>query len=88
MTEAEIEIILQAPKEENPKERPRIISDNGPQFNAKDFKEFVQISAGDRRREGPEVGGGVKAGGRNVEKRADEARESRQNIAQLSTADG
>jgi len=38
MTEADIEIILQAAKEKYPEARPRIISDNGPQFIAKDFK--------------------------------------------------
>jgi len=31
MTEADIEIILQAAKEKYPEARPRIISDNGPQ---------------------------------------------------------
>jgi putative transposase len=43
-TEADIEIILQAVKEKYPEPRPRIISDNGPQFIAKDFKEFIRIS--------------------------------------------
>jgi putative transposase len=44
MTEADIEIILQVAKEKYPEARPRIISDNGPQFIAKDFKEFIRIS--------------------------------------------
>ena len=44
MTEADIEIILQAAKEKYPDARPRIISDNGPQFIAKDFKEFIRVS--------------------------------------------
>jgi putative transposase len=44
MTEADIEIILQAAKEKHPEARPRIISDNGPQFIARDFKEFIRIS--------------------------------------------
>ena len=44
MTEADIEIILQRAKEKFPEARPRIISDNGPQFIAKDFKEFIRIS--------------------------------------------
>ena len=44
MTEAEIEIILERAKEKFPEARPRIISDNGPQFIAKDFKEFIRIS--------------------------------------------
>src|ERR1700693_2583715 len=44
MTEAEIEIILQGAKEKYPQARPRIISDNGPQFIPKDFKEFIRIS--------------------------------------------
>jgi len=44
MSEADIEIILQGAKEKYPEARPRIISDNGPQFIAKDFKEFIRIS--------------------------------------------
>ncbi len=44
MTEADIEIILQGAKEKYPEAKPRIISDNGPQFLAKDFKEFIRIS--------------------------------------------
>ena len=44
MTESEIEVILQAAKEKYPDARPRIISDNGPQFMARDFKEFIRIS--------------------------------------------
>ena len=44
MAEADIQIILQGAKEEYPEARPRIISDNGPQFIAKDFKEFIRIS--------------------------------------------
>jgi len=34
MTEADIEIILQRAKEQYPGVKPRIISDNGPQFVA------------------------------------------------------
>ena len=44
MTEGDVEIILQRAKEKFPHARPRIISDNGPQFVAKDFKEFIRIS--------------------------------------------
>jgi putative transposase len=44
MTEMDVEIILQRAKEQFPEARPRIISDNGPQFIAKDFKEFIRIS--------------------------------------------
>jgi len=44
MTEADIEVILERAKELHPEARPRIISDNGPQFIAKDFKEFIRIS--------------------------------------------
>ncbi len=43
MTESDIEIILERAKELHPEARPRIISDNGPQFIAKDFKEFIRI---------------------------------------------
>jgi len=42
MTEAEAEIIVQRGREKFPGETPRIISDNGPQFIAKDFKEFLR----------------------------------------------
>lgn len=44
MTERDVEIIVQRAKERYPEARPRIISDNGPQFIAKDFKEFIRIS--------------------------------------------
>jgi len=44
MKESEVEIILQRAKEKYPETQPRIISDNGPQFLAKDFKEFIRIS--------------------------------------------
>jgi len=43
MTEAEIEIIIQRGREKFPGVTPRIISDNGPQFIAKDFKTFIRI---------------------------------------------
>jgi putative transposase len=43
MREAEVEIILQRAREKFPGATPRIISDNGPQFIAKDFKEFIRI---------------------------------------------
>jgi len=44
MTEADIEVILERAKELHPEAKPRIISDNGPQFIARDFKEFIRIS--------------------------------------------
>jgi len=44
MREADVEILLEQAKEKFPEARPRIISDNGPQFIAKDFKEFIRIS--------------------------------------------
>jgi putative transposase len=43
MKEEEIELIIQRARERFPKATPRIISDNGPQFVAKDFKEFIRI---------------------------------------------
>ena len=43
MEERDIETIIQAAREKYPQARPRIISDNGPQFIAKDFKQFVRI---------------------------------------------
>jgi transposase InsO family protein len=44
MTEAEVELILERAKEKFPGLKPRVISDNGPQFIARDFKEFIRIS--------------------------------------------
>ena len=43
MKEGEVRIIIQRAREKYVREHPRIISDNGPQFIAKDFKEFVRI---------------------------------------------
>lgn len=43
MTEADIEIILQRAREKFPDATPRIISDNGPQFVARSFKEFIRL---------------------------------------------
>lgn len=43
MTEADVECILQRAHELHPGEKPRVISDNGPQFIAKDFKEFIRL---------------------------------------------
>ena len=39
-----METILQRAREKFPGEHPRIISDNGPQFIARDFKEFIRIA--------------------------------------------
>jgi putative transposase len=44
MTEADVEVILQRARERFPDARPRIISDNGPQFIARDFREFIRLS--------------------------------------------
>jgi transposase InsO family protein len=44
MEESDIEIILQRAREAHPGVTPRIISDNGPQFIAKDFKEFIRVA--------------------------------------------
>jgi putative transposase len=44
MTEKDVEIIVQRARERFPDERPRIISDNGPQFIAKDFKQFIRLA--------------------------------------------
>jgi transposase InsO family protein len=44
MKETDVETILQRAKERFPDVNPRIISDNGPQFAARDFKEFIRIS--------------------------------------------
>jgi len=44
MKAADIERILERAKQKYPEARPRIISDNRPQFIARDFKEFIRIS--------------------------------------------
>ena len=43
MREADVEIVLQKAHELYPDAKPRIISDNGPQFIARDFKEYIRI---------------------------------------------
>src|SRR5205085_7635193 len=43
MTEADVEQIVQRAREKFPGVKPRIISDNGPQFIARDFKEFIRL---------------------------------------------
>jgi transposase InsO family protein len=43
MLEQDAEIVVQRARERFPGECPRIISDNGPQFVAKDFKQFVRL---------------------------------------------
>lgn len=43
MTEQDVEILLQRAREKFPDARPRIISDNGPQFIARDFKQFIRL---------------------------------------------
>lgn len=43
MTECDVECILQRAREKYPEARPRIISDNGPQFVAKEFKDFIRL---------------------------------------------
>jgi transposase InsO family protein len=44
MKEPEIELIIQRALEKFPDEKPKIISDNGPQFLAKDFKLFIRLA--------------------------------------------
>jgi len=43
MKESEVELVIQRAREAFPNAYPRIISDNGPQFIAKDFKEFIRV---------------------------------------------
>ena len=44
MKEADVEIVLQKAREKFPDATPRIITDNGKQFIAKDFKEFIRMA--------------------------------------------
>lgn len=53
MTETDVEIILQRARERFPNEKPRIISDNGPQFIARDFKAFIRESGMEHVRTSP-----------------------------------
>ncbi len=53
MKEEDIELIIQRGIEKYPGVKPRIISDNGPQFIAKDFKEFIRIMGMDHVRTSP-----------------------------------
>ena len=43
MTEDDVEIILERAREKFPDQHPRIISDNGPQFIARDFKDYIRL---------------------------------------------
>lgn len=44
MTEDDVALVVERAKEKFPGVTPRIISDNGPQFIAKDFKEYIRLS--------------------------------------------
>jgi len=44
MRESDVQTILQRARECHPDVTPRLISDNGPQFIAKDFKEFIRVA--------------------------------------------
>jgi putative transposase len=44
MKNDQVQLALQRAQERYPNERPRLITDNGPQFIAKDFKEFVRLA--------------------------------------------
>lgn len=44
MGEYDVQLVIEQAKERFPAARPRIISDNGPQFVSKDFKEFMRLS--------------------------------------------
>jgi transposase InsO family protein len=44
MTETDVETIVQRALEKHPGAQPRIITDNGPQFIARDFKEFIRLA--------------------------------------------
>ena len=44
MRKTDVEMVLQRTTKKYPLSRARIISDNGPQFMAKDSKEFIKVS--------------------------------------------
>ena len=43
MKEAEVEVVLQRAREKFPGAKPRVISDNGPQFISRDFTNFIRL---------------------------------------------
>ena len=43
MKEGDLELVIQKAREKYPGETPRIISDRGPQFVSRDFKEYIRI---------------------------------------------
>lgn len=53
MTEAEVELVLQRALERHPGVKPRVISDNGPQFISRDFKQFIRLAGMDHVRTSP-----------------------------------
>ena len=53
MKEQDVEIIVQRALEACPDIHPRMISDNGPQFVAKDFKQFLKLKGMDQVRTSP-----------------------------------
>jgi transposase InsO family protein len=53
MKEQDVEIILQRALEATPGVNPRMISDNGPQFIAKDFKSFLKLKGMEQVRTSP-----------------------------------
>ncbi len=53
MRERDVELILQRAREKHPGARPRVISDNGPQFVARDFKEYIRVAGMDHVRTSP-----------------------------------
>ena len=53
MTARDVELVLQRARERFPNARPRIITDNGPQFISRDFKEFVRLTGMDHVRTSP-----------------------------------
>ena len=44
MTEAEAERVMARAREAFPGVKPRVISDNGPQFISRDFKEYIRVT--------------------------------------------
>jgi transposase InsO family protein len=44
MKECEVQTVVQRALERYPEVKPRVISDNGPQFIARDFKEFIRLT--------------------------------------------
>ena len=80
MKEADVELVLQRAREKYPDCSPRVISDYGPQFIAKDFKEFIRVTGMSHVRTSPyypQSNGKIEENSGHPERRAKSAKDWR-----------